>query len=132
MLILNRRSWILRLFILTFQKFNEIIDSSRAEADLAEANITEIERLISSANNKSDEATANLGDSQELVEEAASIAEGARDIANQTQQVRRSGLSVIWLWDMFRHVPSASMYEVPLLQGLYSIDLEIFLFSETW
>ena len=83
----------LSLLILTFQKFNEIIDSSRAEADLAEANITEVERLISSANNKSDEAAANLGDAQELAEEAASTAEGARDIANQTQQVR-SGLSV--------------------------------------
>ena len=81
-----------RLLILSFQKFNEIIDSSEAEADLAEANITEIERLISSANNKSDEATANLGDAQELAEEAASTAEGAGDIANQTQQVR-SGLS---------------------------------------
>ena len=90
MLILNRMN--LRLLILTFQKFNEIIDRSEAEANLAEANITEIERLISSANNKSDEATVNLGDAQELAEEAASTAEGARDIANQTQQVR-SGLS---------------------------------------
>lgn len=83
----------LRLSYLTFQKFNEIIDSSRAEADLAEANITEIERLISSANNKSDEATANLGDAQELAEEAASTAEGAHDIANKTQQVRNGLLA---------------------------------------
>ena len=96
MLILNGRILILKLLILTFQTFNEIIDSSRAEADLAEANITEIERLISSANNKSDEATANLGDARELAEEAASTAEGARDIANQTKQVRRSGLSLHW------------------------------------
>ena len=71
------------------QKFNEIIDSSRAEAELAEGNITEIERLISSANNKSDEATANLGDAQEKAEKAASTADAARDTANRTQQVRR-------------------------------------------
>lgn len=83
------QNFTLTLSRVTFQKFNEIIDNSRAEAVLAEANITEIERLISSANNKSDEASANLGDARDLADEAASTAEGAHDIANQTQQVRK-------------------------------------------
>ena len=72
---------------LSFQKFNEIIDKSKAEADRAEANIPEIERLINLANNKSDEANANLGDAQERAEQAQSTAKEARDTADRAKQV---------------------------------------------
>lgn len=78
------------LSCLTFQKFNDVIDSSRAEAERAEANIPEIERLISSANNKSNEATDKLGDAKDRAEKAQSIAEQARETANKTQQVRKT------------------------------------------
>lgn len=106
-------SWKLKLLQLAFQKFNEIIDSSRAEADLAEANITEIERLISSANNKSDEATENLGDAQELAKEAASTAEKARDTANATQQVRSRLNKPRWC---FIRIPGYLLYWWRLLR----------------
>lgn len=75
---------------LIFQKFNEIIDSSRAEAERAEANIPEIERLITSANNKSDEANGHLSDAQDRADDAQSNAELAYDTANRTQQVSLS------------------------------------------
>ena len=73
-----------------FQKFNDIIDSSRAEAERAEANIPEIERLINSANNKSDEANGHLSDAQDRADDAQSNAELAYDTANRTQQVSLS------------------------------------------
>lgn len=73
---------------LPFQKFNEVIDSSRAEAERAEANIPEIERLINSANNKSDEASGTLGDAQESAEKAQSTAERAQDTAERTREVK--------------------------------------------
>ena len=79
---------------LTFQKFNEIIESSRAEAERAEANISEIERLINSANNKSDEATAQLGNAQDRAEQAQSTAGLAGDTAKRTQEVRKSLLLI--------------------------------------
>lgn len=75
------------LLCFTFQKFNEIIDTSRAEADRAEANITEIERLISSANNKSDEAAATLETTENLAMKAKTTAEEANETANRTRQV---------------------------------------------
>jgi len=68
------------------KKFNEVIDSSRAEAERAEANIPEIERLINSANNKSDEASGTLGDAQESAEKAQSTAERAQDTAERTRE----------------------------------------------
>lgn len=66
------------------KKFNEIIDTSRAEADRAEANTTEIERLISSANNKSDEAAVTLETTENLARKAKTIAGEASETANRT------------------------------------------------
>lgn len=83
-------NWTSYFLDLIFQKFNDIIDSSRAEAERAEANIPEIERLINSANNKSNEANGHLTDAQDRADDAQSNAELAYDTANRTQQVSLS------------------------------------------
>lgn len=72
---------------LTFQKFKDFIAKSRTEAEQAEVNIPEIERLINSANNKSDEADGSLGDSLERALKAQNTADKASNTANRAKQV---------------------------------------------
>lgn len=68
------------------QKFNEIINKSRSEAERAEENVQEIERLISSANNKSDEATVILGHARKSAQNAMAVAEEAEKAAGRAKE----------------------------------------------
>ena len=73
------------------QKFNEIINKSRSEAERAEENVQEIERLISSANNKSDEATVILGLARKSAQNAMAVAEEAEKAAGRAKEVGSAG-----------------------------------------
>lgn len=90
--------------MISLQKFNSIIEKSRKDAEKAEENIPEIERLIELANKKSDKATENLGDAQKLSSEAKDKANEAKTTAQDAQKVRFGFFKRIFFDSLFSYL----------------------------